>query len=239
MNKKTLHLLISILFLFFGILISLQFKSVQRENILTNNIQNDTDRLKQLLKQEKDKSISLNEQLKLFEKKQETFENKLLNSKETEILKNELDKARFVAGLTDVSGNGIIIKLDDSKKRLEEGINPERAILHDSDLLDIVNILNSSGAQAISLNNQRLVSTSEIQCAGPTISVNHVRCAVPFEIKVIGDPDYLIANLETPGNIIDLMKFDGIQIEIVKQNNILISKFRDIFNNNVTDKEAS
>ena len=54
------------------------------------------------------------------------------------------------------------------------------------DLLYIINDLKRGGAEAISINEQRIISTSEIRCVGNTILVNTTRLAPPYHIKVIG-----------------------------------------------------
>ena len=61
-------------------------------------------------------------------------------------------------------------------------------IIHDEDLLRVLNELCAAGAEAISINDQRIVATTEVRCAGPTVSVNNVRSAPPYVIKAIGNP---------------------------------------------------
>lgn len=225
MVSKKIQLLEVTLFIILGLLISLQIKSIQKEEYL-NNKQKDLGKLQQLLKEEQDRSLALQEQLKTYENKAESYEENLLKGSQVETLRLQLEKYRFLAGLTDVQGPGIIITLDDSKKRVYEGVNPNDTIIHDGDLIEIINLLRSNSAQAISINGERIISTSEIQCAGPTISVNHVRYAVPYVIKAIGDADYLEASLKAPGSYLDIMSIYGIQISIKKDYNIVIPKYR-------------
>ena len=95
-----------------------------------------------------------------------------------------LENTRKLAGLTSVSGEGIIIRLDDSG--LLQG-----SLVHDEYLADLVNVLKSAGAQAISINGQRIIPTSEILCLGPSIRVNGERLFAPYSIYAIGDAEQL------------------------------------------------
>ena len=84
-------------------------------------------------------------------------------------------------------GQGVTITIDDSKTKSKAGENPNLYLIHDDDLLKVINELKAAGAEAISINEQRLIATSEIRCAGPTLSVNNIRSAPPYEIKAIGE----------------------------------------------------
>jgi len=107
-----------------------------------------------------------------------------------EPLKKDLERFKFLAGLTNVQGPGIVITLDDQEKaRLAR--DAEIYLIHYSSILYIINDLRAAGAEAISVNDTRIVSTSDIRCAGSIILVNTHRLAPPYEIKAIGNPDVL------------------------------------------------
>ena len=230
--KKNLQYLFGILLLIFGLVLTLQIKSVQKETNLNDREKNIL-RLKQSLEEEKAVSQSLDNQLKIYEKKVSDYEKRPI-SKEHEGLKVEIDNARFYAGMTDVSGNGVIIRLSDSKQELMAGERPESALIHDSDILLLINYLKASGAEAISINGERIVAVSETQCAGPTISVNRERHPAPFEVKAIGNSDYLEAKLNgiEMENVLGFLKLRGIEVDVKKSDKISIPKYRDIFLNN-------
>ncbi len=97
---------------------------------------------------------------------------------------DDLDIYRKKAGLTAVEGAGIIIRLDDSG--LVQG-----SIIHDTYLVETVNVLREAGAQAISVNGQRVLPTTEILCLGPSIRINGTREFAPYHIYAIGDPEVL------------------------------------------------
>ena len=95
------------------------------------------------------------------------------------------------AALTNVKGTGVSVLIEDSLKPIQSGENPNLYVIHDEDILRIVNELRAGGAEAIAINDQRLIGTSEIRCSGPTITVNGKVFGAPFTVKAIGDPKTL------------------------------------------------
>lgn len=123
------------------------------------------------------------------------------------------------------SGPGIEVEIADSTKPLTKGENPNIAIVHNEDLLKIVNELRASGAEALAVNDQRLVETSEVSCAGPTILVNKTRLAPPFVIRAIGEPDTMMAALQLRGGVVEYLQFYGIQVTISKKPDIQVPMY--------------
>jgi len=70
-------------------------------------------------------------------------------------------------------------------------MNISKALVHDEDLREIINDLKNSGAEAISINDQRIVSTTAIICSGSVVTINGVKLNSPFEIKAIGNKSSL------------------------------------------------
>ena len=101
-------------------------------------------------------------------------------------LNDRLASSRLAAGLTEVRGPGVVVALSNSSLIVPEGANPDDYIVQADDLRDIVIALWGSGAEAISINGQRLVSTSSIYGVGPVIVVNGVFLSPPFQIAAIG-----------------------------------------------------
>ncbi|MDD2498417.1 MAG: DUF881 domain-containing protein [Desulfitobacteriaceae bacterium] len=116
-------------------------------------------------------------------------------------LQNQVEELKLRAGQTDVFGPGVTIVLEDNtagaemvKKNNPELYNPEDFIVHDKSLLYLVSALRGQ-AEAIGINNQRLVASSDIRCVGTVIMVNSTRLAPPYEIQVIGNPKILEATV--------------------------------------------
>ncbi|MEB3198728.1 MAG: DUF881 domain-containing protein [Candidatus Sericytochromatia bacterium] len=123
------------------------------------------------------------------------------------------------------SGQGIEVEIADSVKPLSQGENPNIAIVHNEDLLKIVNELRASGAEALSINDQRLVEMSEISCAGPTILVNKSRLTPPFIIRAIGDAETMMAALQLRGGVVEYLQFYGIQVTISRKPDIQVPMY--------------
>lgn len=133
--------------------------------------------------------------------------------------------AMKVAGLTEISGSGIEIEMCDSSS----GVNPETNeadIIHSQDVRYIVDLLVNSGATAIDINGERIVNTTSILCAGPTIRINDKRYPAPFIIHAICDPVSTYDILFNDSRIIDRMA-ENIVIDISKQDLIVIPAFTD------------
>jgi uncharacterized protein YlxW (UPF0749 family) len=117
------------------------------------------------------------------------------NTDRLQALKAELDRQQLLAGLTPVRGPGVQVTLDDSDVRIPAGADPNKYIIHEYDLRDIVNLLWMAGSEAIAINDERLVSNSSIYCLGSTVMVNDTRLSPPYFIRAIGNPkvqqDYL------------------------------------------------
>jgi uncharacterized protein YlxW (UPF0749 family) len=126
---------------------------------------------------------------------------------------------------TAMTGPGLELQIADSGKPLKQGENPNIAIVHNEDLLKIVNELRASGAEAISVNDQRMVETSEITCAGPTILVNKSRLVPPFVIRAIGDPETMMAALGLRGGVVENLQFYGIQVNISKKPDVPVPMY--------------
>jgi uncharacterized protein YlxW (UPF0749 family) len=130
------------------------------------------------------------------------------------------------AGLTPVEGEGVIVRLEDSNATAKAGENPNLYVIHDDDLLKVINELRAAGAEAISINGQRLIGTSEIRCAGPTLSVNNVRSAPPFEIRAIGDSKSLEGAIKMCGGVAETLKVWGIKLDVSVSQSVYVPAYQ-------------
>jgi uncharacterized protein YlxW (UPF0749 family) len=148
---------------------------------------------------------------------------------ESTTLRKQLLNVRQEAGFTDVKGPGIIVELNDSPLKPKDGEDPNFYIVHDIDLQALVNELWASGAEAISINEQRIVINTAIRCAGPTITINAVRLTPPYIVKAIGPPDNLETGLRYPGGFMDTMSPNidrGVRVRVSQGKDILIPSFK-------------
>ena len=208
-----------------GIIIGIQAKSVKLQKSVYT-----IDRVSELSSQltsMQNENESLKEQLNASMSKVTEYEKLMAegNSSLQAVMKS-MEELRMEAGRTAVSGRGITVVLNDSKKAsATDGIEQNAFLVHAEDILSIVNELFSSGAEAIAINDQRFVANSSVRCAGSVVNVNGVKIAAPFIISAIGDPDILEAALVFPGGVVDSLKPWGIELEIKKNEKIDIAPY--------------
>ncbi|GIV19551.1 MAG: hypothetical protein KatS3mg023_1302 [Armatimonadota bacterium] len=170
-----------------------------------------------------------NEEISKLRERTTQYENEMASASEkTRLLNNALQEAKFLAGLTPVEGPGIEVVLQDSKKRppANSPIDIENYIIHDSDLQRVVNELHAAGAEAVSINGQRIIANTAIRCVGPTIQVNGIALSSPYVIQAIGDPETLMGALNLPqGVLADIQAIDPNMVKVTKKNNIQIPAY--------------
>lgn len=143
-----------------------------------------------------------------------------------EQLRTEIGELKLFTGLQDVEGPGVIIIISDGTRKLFENEDPNNLIVHDLDIRTIVDDLRYAGAEAISVNDQRIVEhVSPIYCNGPTIKVNDQMCSQPFVIKAIGDQSFLEAAINAPDKYGGTLRQWGLFVEVNTSMNVLIPKY--------------
>lgn len=211
--NKHAKILVALVCAVLGFMLATQFKTTERQK--TINIQRAED---------------LSDRLKAVEKERDELSKELekLQAKATndEVIASEVTRLKAFAGDLEMKGKGITLVLDDSKIASKPGENPNLYIIHDDDLLRVINELRAAGAEAISINGERIVAMSEIRCAGPTLSVNNNRSAPPYVIKAIGDPNNLESSLKLRGGVLENFKFWGIQADLSQSDDIEIPAFK-------------
>lgn len=181
------HLSITLVCLLFGVLFTSNLKTqLSKFNPLA--ARNKT--LVDVINTQEQKNRELETEIANIRKQIETYHSKKTENTGMEPLKKDLDKLRVTSGLTPVKGPGIQITLDDQDKAHTEK-DPEFYLIHYSSILYIVNDLRAGGAEAIAVNGDRVVATTDIRCAGNIILVNTHRLAPPYTIQAIGDPQML------------------------------------------------
>lgn len=157
----------------------------------------------------------------------------LVGRSELQSLQNKLQQLKVWSGLLEVRGPGIIVTLDDNRKGAEMAqakkpgqIKPEDFLIHDKHLLYIINELRVGEAEAIAVNDQRIVTFSDIRCVGPMILVNTTRLAPPYTIKAIGNPDHLAQVLEQPASEYNILKMAGFPVSLEKNSDVVVPSYK-------------
>lgn len=191
MHIKKWQLYIAACTLFLGITIAQVFP---RQALPVTNIKNAT--LIETVKELEGEISSLESRLSSLRSELDNLQEQKSGGKDmARNLQMDLQFQQAQAGLTEMTSRGIIITLDDNtqeaqiaKKSDPENYRPNDYIIHDKNLLYLVNELKAAGAEAIAINNQRIVTTTDIRCVGTVIMINSTRVAPPFEITALGDP---------------------------------------------------
>ena len=145
------------------------------------------------------------------------------NNSESQEKSEQLKFNNMLLGLTNVTGDGVVITVKDSQIKVATD-DISSYLVHDGDLREIVSELSNAGAEAISINDQRIVSSTCIVCAGNVISINGQKVSSPFVIKAIGNQESLYG-LTRPGGYLQYMEEATIPVDIKKVNNIQILNY--------------
>ena len=202
----------------------MQFKLVNETDITSIETMRKSELTTELAswKQKYDETNSkyLETQLKLSE-----YQNSEKSSEESkELMKQELNQVNIILGKTDVEGQGIIVTVND-KKDVEA---TDIASIKADDLLTIVNSLKLSGAEAISINEQRIINSTDIVFINNLyIKINQKKIESPYVIKAIGNQTYMESALVGSGGYVDELRKLGHDIQIEKNNRLLIKKYEE------------
>lgn len=207
MNKKVISLILGLMCMLLSYGIAAQIKTINGtgSTMSTNAKENE---LRDAVLKSKEKYDNLYRELEEAENELEAERtNATQNNTELTDLENEIKNGNKVLGLSEVTGNGLIITIDDNQDiSLNNWLaDPNLLLVHDTDLISVVNELKNAGAEAISINEQRLITTSAIECDGNIIKVNGEKVGAPFTIKAIGLPEVLI-NVDRFGGYLDYLR---------------------------------
>ena len=105
-----------------------------------------------------------------------------------------------VAGTSAVRGPAITVTLNDAKRSaasLPQGFTADDIVVHQQDVQGVVNALWAGGAEAMMLQDQRVISTSAVRCVGNTLILQGRVYSPPYVIRAIGDVQGMQQSLDT------------------------------------------
>lgn len=209
---------LTIVCLILGIVIAMQYRSVKINNSLAvYEQQRSSDLITDLLREQEN-----NEQLKKrIEELQEEFE-KFRTGSDNEIesiqsFKKAILELQILVGKKTVKGKGVIVTID--------GVG--NAQVDDSNILAVLNELRAADVQALAVNDERIIATSEVRRAGSYMTVNGRKLLPPYIIKAIADPVKLENSLGIMGGIVEMLKYYNLKVEVKQEENIIIPAVRD------------
>ncbi|KXG75934.1 DUF881 domain-containing protein [Thermotalea metallivorans] len=213
-----------------GLVLALQFRSVQGNYDDWRAPTQKAQELAGQLKKIRDEKQKLLTQINALELKKKEIEE--IESKEDGLIKSlgeELEKYKIISGARSVKGPGVVVVVDDPPPGSEYASDVSVIMVNYDLLLSLINKLNDAGAEAISINDQRIVSNTAIHLAGNNVNINAVPTGPPFVIKAIGNPDTLEATLNVRFGIVWVMRDTyNLQITVKKQDEVIIPGYNQI-----------
>lgn len=229
LNKKMISIVLGIMCFALTLGICVQIRTVEDTNSKVSNNYQENNLRAEVLKYKEKYDNKYNELEKAEKELEEKREDSTKNDSALADKEEQIKNGNKIIGLAEVTGPGVIVTLSDSKKDANSVLNPSTLLVHDVDILGVVNELKNAGAEAISINEHRIVPTTGITCRGNIIDINGEKVGAPFEIKAIGLPEQL-AGLSRPGGYLELLKNASVGAELKKSNNITIPKYTGVIN---------
>ena len=203
-----------------GFLLAAQLRGVQLAGAADATNASRLETLQSLYNDVVEERDGLTEQVGQLQNELELYRQQAASGDEgSEALKTELEQMEITAGLTDVEGPGVTVVLEDSTQANVTGDEADY-LIH-----SVINELRSAGAEAISLNGERILATSEVRCTGAVVTVNGRRYAAPYVIFAIGDPDTLYSALTMRNGVVDILSQWGITVRVTASDQLLIPAY--------------
>ncbi len=232
MNKKIVSATLGIMCSLLTVAIVVQYKTIKDSNKIVGITGSNSELKTEVLawKEKYDEAYkNLEKAEKELEKERQSASQKDSNSSESE---KSLKIANAIIGNTDVEGKGIIITVADNANVTSSTIGVLESIsdylIHDTDLLKIVNELKNAGAEAISINDERITSLTSITCDGNVVLINGNKVSSPFVIKAIGSKEGLLGAVERPGGFLEYLEDYGLVSSVETKNKITIYRYNGI-----------
>lgn len=218
--NKTLYTSITVVSVVLGLMVALQFRTAGRvdSGVPMDRVQILTTESKQLDKEYATLLMEANDLESKLEKAGKGA------SEASQAVYDEVTKARQIAGLTQLQGSGVEVTLAPLKRDGQEQAE-NLFTVRDEDLLRVVNELRAAGAEALAINGQRIVTTSEIRLAGSFIDVNLTRITPPYSVLAIGAPDQLESALIIKGGLVDTMQDWGVSVKVARKESLTIPAY--------------
>ena len=217
-GKITMIIIVGLVCFVLILVMSMQFKVVKQTDITSIENMREAELREELANWKKKYDEVDSKYNKTKEKLNEYKETEKSNEETEKVIDNELEQVNMLLGKTDVQGKGIEIFLRDTEDEEVPKINAD-------DLLVIVNALKLAGAEAISINDQRIINMTDIVNVDTYIKVNGNRILSPYTIKAIGNQIYLESELIGNGGYVDTLRKSGHSMEIQKKDNVEILKY--------------
>ena len=227
MSKKTQAIILGLVCLILTIGICVQIKTVNNNGTTTSSNQKLNNLKSQVLKM-KEKYDEAYARLENVQSELETTRKNITNDNEyLKSLEEQIKKYNVLLGATEVTGPGVTITLTDTdpKDPIRFFTDNILLVIHNTDILEVVNELKNAGAEAIDVNGQRIVETTAISCDGNVTAINGEKVSSTFVINAIGLPERL-ATLKRVGSYLEAeLETNHIKTTLEKKDKITIPKY--------------
>ncbi|HJV44815.1 MAG TPA: DUF881 domain-containing protein [Bacillota bacterium] len=193
---KRVPWIITVISIIVGFMLAIQFRSTSKNAAMDSK---DISQIRQDLQKEMEQHQRILSDISKYDQLLYQYENPLNQSDSLQVMKDELKTIKERGGLEEMNGAGMVIMITDVKNAGNVGTSASFSSIFDDDLRYIVNELFGAGAQAISINNNRITPTSAIRNVGDHIQMDTRIITLPFEIKVVGDPNVLESAMKLRG----------------------------------------
>ena len=230
MKKKQIAITLGIMCFILTMCIAIQIRTVTNSNstasqsLIDNGLRDEVLRWKERYDNAYQELLDSEKQLTKV-RQQATQNNTTENAKQEQIKQNNM-----LLGTVEVKGAGLEITLADNNVAAAGLIDPSSILVHYDDLLQVVNALNNAGAEAISINGQRVITTTAITCEGNVIKVNGEKISSPFVIKAIGSQGLLLGSMTMAGGYLNILEEWGVIVNVKSVDDITVEKYNGIIN---------
>lgn len=231
MQKSKVAIILGVVCMILTIAIIVQIRTIETATITVGTGISDTSGLKDEFLKSQDEYNMTYKKLEEAEKKLEEVRNQATQNNENDTnIETEIKENRKLLGLTEVTGPGFIIQLDDNREiNSSEVLNISDYLVHEGDLTYIVNELFNAGADAVAINDQRITSKTSILCDGNIIRINGQIVSVPITIQAIGYPERMDYALSRPGGYLEILANAGVQVYVQKAEKITLPKYEGVY----------
>lgn len=210
-----------------GFMIGYSYNLAKDEVKMNSNYLEQEESYREELISQQERNKELTEELIALQTKRREYEKDFAeNEEDYEHLLKEAENLRLLLGEIPAHGEGIRVTLKDGEYN-PNSTNPNEYIVHESHVFNVINELKVSGAEAISINGQRLKSNSYIRCNGPVITIDGKQYPAPFIIEAVGDQETLISALKITGGVFDQLLNDRIVVTIEENDYIQMPSIND------------
>ena len=227
MNQKIISLILGIMCFFLTIRIIIQIKTVENTKTVVAKTTAEAELRDNILKTQEKYDETL-EKLESANDRLEGLIENISQDGDSEIdYSEELKKMNDLLGYTDVEGQGLVITVQDGDSSTVKGI-VSNYLVHDGELIKIVSLLRNAGAEAISINDERIISNTAITCAGNIVIINGKKIGSPFVINAIGLTEKLYGAVTVTDTYLKDMEVQGVKVSITKKDKLNIEKYNGV-----------